>query len=238
MYLTNDLMNWTDWLNEICILRVTDIRWSYQNLLFWTGIVWHRLSANQIVRCFKLKKLNYMRYQVDFLLPLKVQKISYYFRLCWKILLVNQFAGFFTFDLFDLLILIPLLHCTCFFGMLQDFKKGVQTILTNIHCNVQQFLHNCNFSKYFPMIMCNKNMTAKVCTIFSKKPIANVKLSFVAKEHHFIAWKSWNHIFDTSFKTKGLQVMDIKAFTKLPLLYFWRKKRMREIFNRTFLNSF
>ena len=75
-------------------------------------IVWHRLSANQIVRCFKLKKLkNYMRYQVDFLLPLKLQKISYYFGLCRKILLANQFVGFFTFDLFDLLILIPGVHC-------------------------------------------------------------------------------------------------------------------------------
>ena len=81
-------------------------------MLFWAGIVWHRLSANQIVRCFKLKKLeNYMRYQVDFLLPLKLQKISYYFGLCWKILLANQFAGFFTFDLCDLLILILGVHC-------------------------------------------------------------------------------------------------------------------------------
>ena len=58
-----------------------------------------------------------MRYQVDFLLPLKLQKISYYFGLCRKISLANQFAGFFTFDLFDLLILIPggpLLHCTSY----------------------------------------------------------------------------------------------------------------------------
>ena len=53
---------------------------------------------------------NYMRYQVDFLLPLKLQKICY-FGLCHKILLVNQFAVFFTFDLFDLLILIPGVHC-------------------------------------------------------------------------------------------------------------------------------
>ena len=56
-----------------------------------------------------------MRYQVDFLLPLKLQKICY-FGLCRKILLANQFAGFFTFELFDFLILIlggPLLHCTC-----------------------------------------------------------------------------------------------------------------------------
>ena len=51
-----------------------------------------------------------MRNQVDFLLPLKLQKICY-FGLCCKILLANQFAGFFTFDLFDLLILIPGVHC-------------------------------------------------------------------------------------------------------------------------------
>ena len=58
-----------------------------------------------------LKNLKTMRYQVDFLLPLKLQKIPYYFGLCWKILSENQFAGFFTFDLFDLLILILEVHC-------------------------------------------------------------------------------------------------------------------------------
>ena len=52
-----------------------------------------------------------MRYQVDFLLPLKLQKISYYFGLCRKMLLANQFALFFTFDSFDLLILIPEVRC-------------------------------------------------------------------------------------------------------------------------------
>ena len=109
MYLTNDLINWADWLNDICLLRVMDIHWSYQNFAI---LGWHRLVGNHIVRCFKLKKLkNYMRYQVDFLLPLKLQKISYYFGLCWKILLANQFAEFFTFDLFCMLILIPGVHC-------------------------------------------------------------------------------------------------------------------------------
>ena len=48
-----------------------------------------------------------MRYQVEFLLPLKQQKISCYFGLCWKMFFANQFGGLFTFDLFDLLILIP-----------------------------------------------------------------------------------------------------------------------------------
>ena len=116
MYLTNDLMNWADWLN-ICILRVMDIHWSYQSLLFWAGIVWHRLSANQIVRCFKLKKLkNYMRYQVDFLLPLKLQKyaiLGYAAKYSWPISLQ---------DFLLLLLLVnlnigdPLLHCICCFS--------------------------------------------------------------------------------------------------------------------------
>ena len=44
-------------------------------MLFWAGIVRHRLSANQIFRCLKLKKIeNYVRYHADFLLPLKLQK--------------------------------------------------------------------------------------------------------------------------------------------------------------------
>ena len=111
VYLTNDLMNLADWLN-IYILIVMDIYWSYKNLLFWTGIVWHRISANQVVRGFKLEKLKiYMMYQVDFLLLLKLQKISYYFELCQKILLANQFSKFFYFNLFDLLILITGIHC-------------------------------------------------------------------------------------------------------------------------------
>ena len=123
MYFTNDLMNWADWLN-ICILRVMDIHWSYQNLLFWAGIVWHRLSTNEIVRSFKLKKLrSYMRYQVDFLLPWKLQKISLFWvmlentvgqsvcRIFWFVWLVNlNTRG-------------PLLHCTCLI---------LNTILDNI----------------------------------------------------------------------------------------------------------
>ena len=73
---------------------------------------WHcvALSANQIVRCFKLKKLkNYMRYRIDFLLPLKLQKIPILF---W-VMMENTpgQSGFFTFDLFDLLILMPGVHC-------------------------------------------------------------------------------------------------------------------------------
>ena len=102
-----------------------DIHWSYEHLLFWAGIIRNSRSANQIVRCFKLKELeSYMRYQVDFLLSFKLQKISCCFRLCRKILLANQFAGFFHFWLFWLVNLNtggPLLHCTCFILFLSMF---------------------------------------------------------------------------------------------------------------------
>ena len=81
-------------------------------MLFWVGTVRRRLSTNQIVRCFKLKKLeNSMRYQVDFLPPLNLQMISYILSYGFKKLLANQFAEFFTSDLFVLLILIPGVNC-------------------------------------------------------------------------------------------------------------------------------
>ena len=150
-------MNWADWLNDIGILRVMDIHWSYQNLLFWAGIVWHRLSANRIVRCFKLEKLkNYMRYQFDFLLLLKLQKISYYFALCWKILLASQGARFFTFHIFDLLILMPGVHCyivhICLVSsFLTDFSSwSLLSIISNCYSLALFFLrllpfNYCNF---------------------------------------------------------------------------------------------
>ena len=110
-YLWKGFSDFVDFLHVvICILL--DTHWSYKNMLFCVGNVRHRLSATQIVRCCKLKKLkNYMRYQVDFLLPLKLQKVSCYFGYGPKNLLANQFAEFFTFDLFDLLILIQGVHC-------------------------------------------------------------------------------------------------------------------------------
>ena len=43
-------------------------------MLFW--LAFSELSANQIVRCFKLEKPEkYMRYEDDFFLPLMLQKI-------------------------------------------------------------------------------------------------------------------------------------------------------------------
>ena len=72
---------WICWLLVvICIFL--DIHWNYKNMLFWAGIVRHSHSVNQIVKCFKLKKLKKdMRYQVDFLLPLKPEEILCYFGL-------------------------------------------------------------------------------------------------------------------------------------------------------------
>ena len=91
-------------------------------MLFWVGIVRRSLSANQIVQCFKLKKLeNSMTYQVDVLLPLKLQK---YAILGYdpKILLANQLAGFFTFDLFDFSVLIPGVHCYIVLAFNTDYQ--------------------------------------------------------------------------------------------------------------------
>ena len=80
-YLWKRSSDFVDFL-QVVVCLLLDIHCSYKNMLFWAGIVRHSLSANQTVRCFKLKKLkNDMRYQVDFLLPLKLQEISCYFRL-------------------------------------------------------------------------------------------------------------------------------------------------------------
>ena len=78
---------------------------------FWADIVRHSLSTNKIDRYLKFKKLEHdMRYQVDSLLSLNWKNIMF-----WdydpKMLLTYQFPGLFTFDLFDLLNLIPEVHC-------------------------------------------------------------------------------------------------------------------------------
>ena len=99
------------WFLQVVICILLDTHWSYKNMLFWAGIVKHSLSGNQIVRCFNLKNLEHdMRYKVDLLLPLKLEKIFSY-GLWPKRLFANQFAGLFTFDLFDLINLIPGGHC-------------------------------------------------------------------------------------------------------------------------------
>ena len=79
-YLRNRFSDFVDFLHVvICILL--DIHWSCKNMLFWVGTVRHRFSANHIV--LNSKKLeNYIRYQVNYLLPLNLRKISCYFGLC------------------------------------------------------------------------------------------------------------------------------------------------------------
>ena len=96
-YLWKGFIDFVDFLQVvICILL--DIHWSYKNMLFWAGIVRHSLSANQIVRCFKLKKLKKdMRYQDGSLVSLKLEEILCYYGLWPKALLANQFEGIFYF---------------------------------------------------------------------------------------------------------------------------------------------
>ena len=120
----------------ICIMW--DICWSYP---FWAGIVRHRFSVNQVVRCRKLKKLsNYMKYQVDFLLPLKLQKLSFYFGLWFQNTIGQSVFRIFYFWLVWLVNLItggPLLHCTCFcikplFTFLPNFTKCIPKFSNNL----------------------------------------------------------------------------------------------------------
>ena len=56
-----------------------DTHCSYKNMLFWVGIVRHRLLANQLARCFEFKKLeNYMRYKLIFCFHRSCKKIYYF----------------------------------------------------------------------------------------------------------------------------------------------------------------
>ena len=108
-YLWKGLKDCVDFVHVV-IWFLLDIHWSYKNMLFWAGIVRHRLSANQIVRYFKLKTWKLYEVSSWFFASIEATKISCYFGLWPQILLANQFTGFFTFDLFDLLILIPGVH--------------------------------------------------------------------------------------------------------------------------------
>ena len=70
--------------------------------------------------------------------PLKLQNhfIQFWVILGSQILLVNQFAGFFTFDLIDLLILIPGIHCYVVLVWLMYLTSSANTLhqtLLHIH---------------------------------------------------------------------------------------------------------
>ena len=111
-------VEWFCWFLHLVICILLDINWSYKNMLFWVDIFRHRLSVNHIVRCFKLRKLeNYMRYQVEFLLLLKLQKILCYFGLWPQNTLGQSVCRIFYFWLVwhvNLITVGPLIHCTCY----------------------------------------------------------------------------------------------------------------------------
>ena len=105
-------VEWFCWFFACSSFILLDIHWSYKNMLLWVGIARSRLSTNQILRCFKQEKLeNHMRCHVDFLLLLELQKNHAFWGYDPQNLLADLFTGFFTFELFDLLILIPGIHC-------------------------------------------------------------------------------------------------------------------------------
>ena len=118
-----------------------DIRRSYKNVIFWAGIVRRSFSANQIVRCFKLKKLaKDMRYEVDLFLLLKIEDILYYFGLWPQNTLHESFCMIFCFWLVWLDKLNTgslLLHCSCsFLHCIFLFLFYLRTSKENIHNNV------------------------------------------------------------------------------------------------------
>ena len=139
-FLWKGLSDFVDFLQVvICILL--DIHWSYKNMLFWVGIVRHSLSANQIVRCFKLKKLKKdMRYQVDFFRPLKLEEILCYFELWPQNTLDQSVYRIFCFWLVWLVKFNtkgPLLYCTCsFLHCIFLFLFYPRINKPNIHNNV------------------------------------------------------------------------------------------------------
>ena len=115
-----------------------------------------------------------MSYQVDFLLPLKLKKKSYYFGLCWKILLGNHCAGYFTFDLFDLLIFIPGVHCyivlVCPLFVLQ---KGISSAICDLA--LQLFSEGINIScrqdGAIPFQYLKTVVEVHSSTVFNWKPV-------------------------------------------------------------------
>ena len=95
-YLKRVLSDFVDFLHVvICILL--DSHWSYQNLLFSADIVRHRLAASQIVRCFKLEK-NWKLYEISSWLFVSIEVCAAKYSWC------------ISFDLVELLILIPGVH--------------------------------------------------------------------------------------------------------------------------------
>ena len=109
-------VEWFCWFFASMYLHLVRYPLKLQKYAIFCGIVRHTLSANQIVRCFKIKKLkNDMRYQVDFLVPLKLEKILSYFYLWPQNTLGQSVCRIFYFCLVWLNTGGTLLHCTCCF---------------------------------------------------------------------------------------------------------------------------
>ena len=109
-----------------------DIYWSYKNFRFaLSGI------GSQPIRlsCFKLKKLdNYMRYQDDFLFHWSSKN----FMLFWVMPLYSLFPEFFTFELFDLLILVPEVYCWIVLVLFQ-FTYGYLLLISFFSLEILKF---------------------------------------------------------------------------------------------------
>ena len=71
--------------------------------------------------------------------------------LCWKILLATQFARFFTFDLFQLLILIPGVHCysVLVFVLRLLILSSMAEIILFFHS--QSYKSQCLYQKKVPL---------------------------------------------------------------------------------------
>ena len=99
---------------QVAFYILLDIHWSYKKCYFGLALSG---KSSQPIRCFKIQKLKKdMMYQVNFLLPLKLEEISCYFRLWRQNTLGQSVCRIFYFWLVWLVKLNigdPLLHCTC-----------------------------------------------------------------------------------------------------------------------------
>ena len=129
-------MHKSPWSNKspISLERVMWFCWFFESSYLGWNCQVYNLSANQIVRCFKLKKLKKnMRYQVDFLLPLKLEEILCYFGWWPQNTLGQSVCRIFDFWLVWLVKLNttgPLLQCTCYiFSRLVLIFRSVSLLL-------------------------------------------------------------------------------------------------------------
>ena len=132
-YLWKGSCNFVDFLQAvICILL--DIHWSYKNMLFWAGIVRHRLSANQIVRYFKLKTWKLYEVSSWFFASIEATKNIILFWVMLENTLGQSLCRIFHFWLVWLVKLNtrgPLLHCTCFLSFVSFMHESDKKFITD-----------------------------------------------------------------------------------------------------------